>query len=114
MSAAPMKKAALPSTLRPVGRVPSSRSRRAVSIKVREIDVEDRLGLGLVAGLGIVAGEDQEVLDAERGGAHQFALQRDAVLVAAGELEHRLDAGIEQKLALRRARPYGRGRRRRR
>ena len=98
MSAAPMKKSALPSTLRPVGSVPSSRSRRAVSIRAAGIDVEDRLGVGLVASLGIVAGEDQEVLDAERGGAHQFALQRDAVLVAAGELEHRLDAGIEQEL----------------
>ncbi len=34
MSAPPMKNSALPSTLRPLGNVPSSRSRRAVSISV--------------------------------------------------------------------------------
>ena len=56
------------------------------------IDVEHRLGVGLIAGLGIVAGEQQKVTDAERGGAHQVALEREAVSVAAGELQDRLDA----------------------
>ena len=51
----------------------------------------------MVASLRVVAGENEEVLDAERGGAHQLALQRDAILVAAGELQHRLDAGVEEK-----------------
>ena len=60
------------------------------------IDVEHRLGIGLVAGFRVVAGEHQDVADAERGGAHQFALQRDAVLVAAGDLQDRLDAGAEK------------------
>jgi hypothetical protein len=36
-------------------------------------------------------------LHAERGGGHQVALQRDAILVAAGELKNRLDAVLEQK-----------------
>ena len=58
----------------------------------RRIDVEHRLGVGLVAGLGVVAGEAQQVAHAAGGGAHQLALQRDAVAVAAGELEDRLDA----------------------
>ena len=114
MSAAPMKNAALPPTLRPVGSVPSSRSRRAVSISVLAVDVEHRLGVGLVAGLRVVAGEQQQIADAERGRAHQLALQRDAVLVAAGDLQDRLDAGAEQEGRPRQARSYARGRRRRR
>src|SRR5580704_11306833 len=45
-SAAPMKNSALPPTLRPVGSVPSSRSRRAVSISVCEL----MSNTGLVSG----------------------------------------------------------------
>ena len=97
MSAAPRKNAALPATSRPVGSLPSSRSRRAVSISVFEVDVEHRLGVGLIAGLGVVAGEQQNVVNVERRRAHQFALQRDAVLVAAGDLQDRLDAGVDQE-----------------
>ena len=61
------------------------------------VDVEHRLGVGLVAGLRVVAGEKEEVADAERRRAHHLALQRDAVLVAAGDLQDRLDAGAEEK-----------------
>ena len=61
------------------------------------IDVEHRLGVGLVAGLRVVAGEQEEVADAERGGAHHLALQGQPVLVAAGDLQDRLDAGAEQE-----------------
>ena len=44
-------------TLRPVGSSPSSRSLRAVAISVCEVEIEHRLGVGLIAGLGLVAGE---------------------------------------------------------
>jgi len=52
MSAAPMKKSALPSTLRPVGSVPSSRSRRAVSMSVRESTSKTGLVSGWSPALG--------------------------------------------------------------
>ena len=61
------------------------------------VDIEHRLGVGLVAGLRVVAGEHQEVVDAERRRAHEVALQRDAVAVAAGELQDRLDARPEEE-----------------
>ena len=67
-----------------------------MSSRAREVDVEYRLGIGLIAGFGVVAREHQDVTDAERGGAHQLALQRDAVLVAAGDLQNRLDAGVDE------------------
>ena len=92
-----MKNAALPPTFRPVGSVPSSRSRRAVSISVFEFDIEHRLGVGLVAGLRVVAGEQEQVANAECGGAHHLALQRDAVFVAAGDLQDRLDARANEQ-----------------
>ena len=95
-SAAPRKNAALPATSRPVGK------RTVVAQPLRGfeqrfgVDIEHRLGIGLIAGFRVVAGEHQDVADAERRGAHQFALQRDAVLVAAGDLQDRLDAGAEK------------------
>ena len=61
------------------------------------IDVEHRLGVGLIAGFRIVTGEKEEITDAERGRPHQFALQRDAVFIAAGDLENRFDAGADQE-----------------
>ena len=57
------------------------------------IQVEDRLGIGLIAGARIVAPQRQHVAHALCGGADQQTLQRDAIAVAAGELQHRLDAG---------------------
>ena len=114
MSAAPMKNSAAPATLAPWGSLPSSRMARAVSVRARGIEVEHRLGVRLVAGAWVVAPQQQQVADAERGGAHQLALQGDAVAVAAGELEDRLDPGPDQQGRRGRARPYGRARRRHR
>ena len=37
---------------------------RAISVSAGRIDVEHRLGLGLVAGLGVVAGEEEQVVHA--------------------------------------------------
>ena len=55
-----------------------------------------RSNTGLASGwsplLGIVAAQQQQIAHAERRRAHQIALQRDAVAVAAGELQDRLDA----------------------
>ena len=62
------------------------------------IEIEDRLGLRLVAELGIVAAQHQNVADAQGHGAEEIALQRDAVAVAAGHLQDRLDAVREQEM----------------
>jgi hypothetical protein len=45
----------------------------------------------------VVAAQQQEIADAHRGGAHEIALERDAVAVAAGELKDRLDAGLGEQ-----------------
>ena len=55
------------------------------------VEVEDRSGPGLVAGLHPVAGQAQHVGHAHRRGAQHVALDRDAVPVAARDLQ---DAGI--------------------
>ena len=60
------------------------------------IDVVDRLGLRLVAVLRIVAMEAKNVGDAECRRADQVALEGEAIPVAHGELEHRLDAVLGQ------------------
>ncbi len=56
------------------------------------VDVEHRFGFRLVAGLGVVAGQAEQVADVGGRRPHQLRLQRDAVAIAAGELEYRLDA----------------------
>ncbi len=61
------------------------------------IEIEHRLGVRLVASLGIVAAQQQQIADAEGGCTHQVALERNAVTVAAGELEDRLDAGLDEQ-----------------
>ena len=63
------------------------------------IEVEDRHGAGLVAGLHAVAGQAEDVGDAHRGGAEHVALDGDAVAVAAGDLQHRRVAHAGQKRA---------------
>ena len=60
------------------------------------VEIEHRLGVGLIAGARIVAAQHQEVADAERRRADQIALQREAVAVAAGQLQDRLDAVLVQ------------------
>ena len=111
MSAAPMKKSALPVTLRPDGNSPRSRiADRGLDQRAR-IEIEHRLGVGLVARARIVAAQHQQIADAERRRAEQIALQREPVAVAAGELQHRLDAALATGSRPPRARPDGRARR---
>jgi hypothetical protein len=52
------------------------------------VEVEHRLGLRMVAGLHPVAGQAQHVGHAHGRAAQDVALDRDAVLVAAGDLHH--------------------------
>ena len=92
MSAAPMKKSALPVTLRPEGNSPALADADRGRDQGAGIEVEHRLGVGLVARGRIVAAQHQQVADAERRRAEQVALQREPVAVAAGQLQHRLDA----------------------
>lgn len=77
----------------------------AVCDKVFEVEVEHRLGIGLVAGRRLVARQDQKVPDPERGRAHEVALQANAVAVPAGQLQDRIDPGLQQKRC-RRQRPH--------
>ena len=63
------------------------------------IQVEHGLGLGMVAHLGVVAGEAQDVVNAQHSGTQKVRLQGDAVPVPAGQLEDGVQAGILQHLA---------------
>ena len=96
LSAPPRKKSARPPTLRPVGSSPVSRRRRAVSSSWRG----SRSNTGLASGWSPADGSSPRSISRlrtpQRGGADQIALQRDAVAVAAGELQDRLDAGLDQ------------------
>src|SRR5262249_33526930 len=60
------------------------------------VEVEHRLRVRLVTRARIVAAQQQQVFCAERGGGQQVPLQGDAVAVAAGELQYRLDAVLQQ------------------
>ncbi len=60
------------------------------------VEIEHRLCVRLVAGRRIVAAQHQHVAHAKRRGAHQLALQADAIAVAAGELKDRLDPLFHQ------------------
>ncbi len=73
------------------------------------VDVIDRLRLGLVAVLRIVAMQAEDVRDAERRGPEQVGLQRHAVAVAHGELQHRLDPLARQDRGRRQRRHVGSG-----
>ncbi|MCY1544156.1 hypothetical protein D9M68_800160 [compost metagenome] len=55
------------------------------------VQVEYRLGLGMIAGLHAVAGQTEDVGGAHRGAAEDLALDGDAVTVAAGDLH---DGGV--------------------
>ena len=68
------------------------------------IEIEDRLGLRVIAALHAVAGEAEHVADAERRRAEHVALDGDAVVVAAGDLQHRRIADAGQDRADRDAR----------
>ena len=58
------------------------------------IDVKDSGGVRIVAQLGRVAGEAEDVVQADGRGAQQVRLDAENVAVAAGVMENRLDAGV--------------------
>ena len=60
------------------------------------IQVEHGLGTGVVAHLGVVAGEAQDVVNAQHGGTQQLGLQGDAVAVPAGQLQNGGQSGVLQ------------------
>ena len=63
------------------------------------IKIENRLGTGMVAELRVVAGEAQDVINAEKSSSQQVRLKRHAVAVTAGQLEDGVESGILQGLA---------------
>ena len=63
------------------------------------VQIEHRLGLRMIAGLHAVAGQAQDVADAHGGAAENVALNRDAVLVAAGDLHDGRIADARQQRA---------------
>ena len=63
------------------------------------IQIEHGLGLGMVAQLGVVAGEAEDVVDPQHGGAEQVGFQSNTVPIAAGQLENGVQSGILQHLA---------------
>ena len=60
------------------------------------VDVVDRLGLRLVAVLRIVAMQAEDVGNAQGRRPDEIALEGQAVAIAHGELQHRLDAMLGQ------------------
>ena len=69
-----------------------------------EVEVEHRLGFGMVAALHAVARQAQDIAHLQRRGAQHVALDGDAVVVAAGNLHHRRIADARQQRADRDAR----------
>ena len=65
-------------SVRPDSSLPSSRIVRAVHSSCTESRSNTRLRVGVIAEPAVVAGQQQHVGDAERGGAEQIGLQRDA------------------------------------
>ncbi len=91
-----MKKFALPVTLRPRRQLSFVADCDGGLDQRAGVEIEHRLCVRLVAGARIIATQDQQVADAERRGAEQVALEREPIAVAAGELQHRLDAFLLQ------------------
>ena len=60
------------------------------------VDIEHRLGVGLIAGLRIISGQAQQVVDAASRRAHEVGLQGNAVAIPAGELKDGFDALARQ------------------
>ena len=71
------------------------------------LEVEHRLRLRLIAGLDRIAGKAEKTVYAERCRPQHIGLQREAVAVAHGELEHRLDAFAGQDRSGRERRKMG-------
>ena len=93
------RRAARTLILRPLWKLCSSRSVRAISEQRDAIQVEHGLRLRVIARLHAVAGQAQHVAHAHRGAAENVALDRDAILVAAGDLHDRRVADPGQQRA---------------
>ena len=77
------------------------------------VDVEDRGGIGVVAQLGRVAGEAQDVMQPDRRSSQQVRLDAEDVAVAAGVVQNGFDAGVLLDLDAQALRAHaGRGARR--
>ena len=63
--------------------------------QLRGVQVEDALGLRVVARARVVPSHDEQVLEPQRPGREQVGLERQPVPVAAGLLEDRLDTHVE-------------------
>src|SRR5512133_1463520 len=82
---------------RPAGQVAAVGQHARECDELGAVEVEDALGLGLVAGADVVAGQRGHVLDAVHRRAHEVGLQREPIAVAADELHDRLDPGLLQR-----------------
>ena len=71
------------------------------------LEVEHRFRLRLIAGLDRIAGKAEQTVYAERRRPQHIGLQRKAIAVAHGELEHRLDAFAGQDRGGRERRKMG-------
>ena len=98
-SATPTKKAARPADLSAMRQLAVIAHRNRGRRQTRGIQIEHRLGLGLIALARVVSLQHQKVGDAERGGAEQLALQGDAISIAARELQDGLDPFCRSTLA---------------
>jgi L-lysine 2,3-aminomutase len=61
------------------------------------IDVKDRLGAAADADARVVAAQDQEIAETLVGQVPGLALQRVAVEILAGEMDHGLASGVAQR-----------------
>ena len=68
------------------------------------VEVEHRLRLRLVSGGRVIAAQHENIAHAEGDRAQKVALKGDPVAIAAGELEHRLDAVLYEEVRRHQAR----------
>ena len=90
--------------LRPLSKLMIFAQRAGDAEQRHAIQIEHRLGLRMIAGLHAVAGQAQHVAHAHRRTAQNIALNRDPVLVAAGNLHDRRIADARQQRANRETR----------
>jgi len=105
-----MKNFGAPSSFWPDGKVPFVAHRLDQMDQLHRVDVEDVLGLGIVAEFLVIAGQAEHVAHPQRRGPEQVGLQGDAVAVAHHHLQQGLDPHLlEQHAAGDRAHPHHRG-----
>lgn len=95
-SATPRKKGSEPPICRPFGNSERSRICAASRVSPVEFEIKHGLRIRLIAGFGIIAGQNEKIGHSERSRPQQLALKRDPVAIPAGDLKDRFDA-IAQK-----------------